>query len=134
MPNSDPPGWESLPISPVFMSKKRAVRALRMAMSIEPSQAPSMRANAFRLAPASTTAMFILAPICSRLRHGGGYGGIGLFKGHVVHRNCSFPAGLACAYCHHSSRAAGIVKCREHRQSNPSAVESVDVLRARLGC
>src|ERR1700722_2736810 len=34
-----------------------------MAMSILPSHAPSMRAKAVRLAPASTTAMFIGCPI-----------------------------------------------------------------------
>src|SRR5439155_19459040 len=34
-------------------------------MSIEPSQAPSMRANAVRLLPSSTTAMFIGTPISS---------------------------------------------------------------------
>ena len=45
------------------MSKKRALRAFLMAMSIEPSHAPSIRAKALRLPPASTTAMFILAPI-----------------------------------------------------------------------
>ena len=39
MPNSGPPGCDNLPISPVFMSKNRAVLALRTAMSIEPSHA-----------------------------------------------------------------------------------------------
>jgi len=43
-----------LPISPVFISKKRAVFAFLMAMSMLPSQAPSIRKNALRLAPAST--------------------------------------------------------------------------------
>jgi hypothetical protein len=41
-----------------------AVKALLMAMSMLPSHAPSMRANAVRLAPASTTAIFIGWPIC----------------------------------------------------------------------
>src|SRR5512133_95463 len=36
-------------------------------MSIEPSQAPSMRAKAVRLLPSSTTAMFIGTPISSAL-------------------------------------------------------------------
>jgi hypothetical protein len=40
------------------MSKTSAVKALLIAMSMLPSQAPSMRAKAFRLVPASTTAIF----------------------------------------------------------------------------
>src|SRR5262245_13263984 len=36
-------------------------------MSIDPSQAPSMRANAVRLLPSSTTAMFMGTPIWSAL-------------------------------------------------------------------
>ena len=39
----------------------------RCATAIEPSQAPSCRANAARLLPASTTATFIATPISSAL-------------------------------------------------------------------
>src|SRR5208337_5017158 len=63
MPNSGPPGCESVPMTPVSMSNQRAVRALRWAMSILPSQAPSMRTKALRLPPASTTAMSIFVLI-----------------------------------------------------------------------
>jgi hypothetical protein len=45
------------------MSKKRAVRAFLMEISMLPSQAPSIRAKALRLPPASTTAMFIKVSI-----------------------------------------------------------------------
>src|SRR5262245_12534817 len=41
------------------MPKKTAVFAFLMAMSIEPTQASSMRMKAFRFAPESTTAMHI---------------------------------------------------------------------------
>ena len=44
--------------------------------------------------------------------HGGGNGGIGLCKGHVVHGNYSSTAGLIYMYCHHSSHLVGTVKCR----------------------
>jgi len=37
-------------------------------MSIDPSQAPSMRANAARLLPSSTTAMFIGTPISAAFK------------------------------------------------------------------
>ena len=60
---SEPPGCDAAPMSPVFMSKKRAVRAFLMEMSMLPSQAPSMRAKALRFPPASTTAMFIKVSI-----------------------------------------------------------------------
>jgi hypothetical protein len=40
------------------MSKAREVQALLIEMSTDPSHAPSMRAWATRLPPASTTAMF----------------------------------------------------------------------------
>ena len=67
IPYSGPPGCDSLPISPVGMSKSRAVLAFLMAMSTEPSQAPSIRRKALRLPPASTTAMFIFAPSATDL-------------------------------------------------------------------
>ena len=41
------------------MVKKHAVFAFLMAMSIDPTQASSMRTNARKLAPESTTAMHI---------------------------------------------------------------------------
>ena len=50
-------------MSPEGMLKNLAVLAFRMEMSIEPSQASSILAKAFRLAPASTTAMSIFVPI-----------------------------------------------------------------------
>jgi hypothetical protein len=40
-------------MSPVFMSKNRAVRAFLIEMSMLPSQAPSIRPNALRFPPAS---------------------------------------------------------------------------------
>jgi hypothetical protein len=40
---------------------------LLWAISIDPSQAPSIRENAVRLFPASTTAMFIGTPMSSAL-------------------------------------------------------------------
>jgi hypothetical protein len=54
-------------MSPVFISKKRAVRAFLTEMSIEPSQALSILANAFRFEPESTTATSILVPISTDL-------------------------------------------------------------------
>ncbi len=54
-------------MSPVFMSKKRAVLAFLTLMSIEPSRAASKRAKAFRFAPASTMAKFIFVPISAAL-------------------------------------------------------------------
>src|SRR3954447_6706373 len=68
MLNSGPPGCERAPMSPEGMSKYRAVRAFRMAMSMLPSQAPSMRWNVLRFPPASTTATFIKVSISSALR------------------------------------------------------------------
>src|SRR2546426_10932776 len=65
IPYKGPPGCESFPISPVFMSNQRAVRALRIEMSMLPSHAPSMRANAFRLPPASTTAISMRVLSCA---------------------------------------------------------------------
>src|SRR5919198_2795400 len=67
MPKSGWFGWHSGARSLVDMSNDRAVYALFWAMSIDPSQAPSMRAKAVRLLPSSTTAMFIGTPISSAL-------------------------------------------------------------------
>src|SRR3954453_15998627 len=67
MPKSGWFGWQSGARSLVDMSNDRAGYALLWAMSIDPSQAPSMRANAVRLLPSSTTAMFIGTPISSAL-------------------------------------------------------------------
>ena len=65
MPYNGPPGWLRPPMLPVGMSKKRAVLAFLIAMSPEPSHAPSIRMKALRLPPASTTAMFILVSIAA---------------------------------------------------------------------
>src|SRR5436190_23717148 len=65
MPKSGWFGWQRGARSLVDMSNARAVYALFWAMSIDPNQAPSMRANAVRLLPSSTTAMFIGTPISS---------------------------------------------------------------------
>src|SRR5437773_3260789 len=67
MPKSGWLGWQSGARSLVDMSNERAVYALFWAMSIEPSQAPSMRANAVRLLPSLRTAMFIGTPFSSAL-------------------------------------------------------------------
>ena len=48
---SEPPGCDAAPRSPVFMSKKRAVRAFLMEMSMLPSQAPSMRRKGLEIPP-----------------------------------------------------------------------------------
>src|SRR5262249_10959305 len=60
MPYRGFPGCDSLPSSPDPMVKKQAVFAFLMAISIEPTQASSMRMKARKLAPESTTAMHIL--------------------------------------------------------------------------
>ncbi len=52
---------------PVIMPKNTAVFAFFCAMSIEPTQAPSIRWNAFRLPPESTTAMHICVPSATAL-------------------------------------------------------------------
>src|SRR4029079_16981529 len=54
------PGCDNLPSSPDPMVKKQAVFAFLMAMSIEPTQASSMRMKARKLAPESTMAIHIL--------------------------------------------------------------------------
>src|ERR1700754_1272418 len=50
MPKNWSPGWLLWPSSSVEISNAFAVKALLMAMSMLPSHAPSMRANAVRLA------------------------------------------------------------------------------------
>src|SRR5205085_999576 len=52
-------------MSPLFISKKRAVLAFLMEISTEPNHAPSIRAKATRLAPESIIAIFILRPNCN---------------------------------------------------------------------
>ncbi len=49
------------------MPKNTAVLAFFCAMSIDPTQAPSMRWNALRLPPESTTAMHIWVPSSTAL-------------------------------------------------------------------
>ena len=46
MPKRGPPGWDIVPSFPQGMSKKTAVLAFFMAISIEPNQAPSIRLKA----------------------------------------------------------------------------------------
>src|SRR2546423_6048033 len=63
MPKNGSPDWLNFASSPVAMSKARDVHAFFCAMSMLPSQAPSIRSNATRLPPPSTTATFIGWPI-----------------------------------------------------------------------
>src|SRR5258705_2379267 len=63
MPKNWLPGCELSPRSLVVMSKAREVQAFLMEMSMEPSQALSMRTWAMRLPPASATAIFMGWPI-----------------------------------------------------------------------
>src|SRR5438270_1496409 len=63
MPKNWLPDWEWVARSLVAMSKAREVQAFLMEMSMEPSQALSMRTWAMRLPPASATAMFMGWPI-----------------------------------------------------------------------
>ena len=65
---NEPPGCEIAPMSPVFMSKNRAVRAFLIEISILPNHAPSIRPNAFKFPPASTTATFINVSISAAFR------------------------------------------------------------------
>ena len=67
MPKNWPPLWECSARSLVAMSNARDVYALLIEMSMLPIHAPSIRACATRLPPASTTAMFIGWPISAAL-------------------------------------------------------------------
>ena len=61
-PGAGAPGLQYSQTASLLAWNSTAVRALRMAMSIEPSTAPSMRRKAFRWAPASRTATITGSP------------------------------------------------------------------------
>src|SRR5271163_4934572 len=57
-----PPGCDNFPKSPLFMKNQADVFACFVEISTEPGHAPSIRANAIKLAPESTIQMFIDRP------------------------------------------------------------------------